>query len=251
MYQIPGFLKFDGLRHFFSEKSDGNMSNIINGKVIDANLVLINRKRFMDRVNIDIKNTVSMWVTHTDKIVEADPERAGVSLLDYQKALKTDGLITNIKGLNLFLLVADCLPVILFDPIKSALALIHAGWKGVNSEIVKKGVNLMKVKYSSKSTNMVVGIGPCVYKSSFIKENPVQKNDPKWMPFIEKIEENKYSIDLIKFTKKQLTDSGIPLNNIFESSIDTGKDERFFSHVRDKDLPLDKQGRFACIVGLK
>lgn len=227
------------------------MSNVVSGKVFDPTKVLINRKRFLDRVNVDIKSTVSMWVTHTDKIIEADPKKAGVSLLNYHKALKVDGLITNKKGLNLFLLVADCLPVILFDPIKSTLALIHAGWKGVDLEIVKKGVNLMKSKYDSKSIDIVAGIGPSVYKNSFIKEKPVQINDPRWLPFINKLDGEKYSIDLINFTKKQLTDSGILLKNIFESNIDTGKDKRFFSHVREHNLPSEKQGRFVCIVGLK
>jgi copper oxidase (laccase) domain-containing protein len=57
-------------------------------------------------------------------------------------------------------------------------------------------------------------------------------------------------VDLVAFTEKQLLNVGVLPENIFESSIDTASDKHFFSHVRDKNLPIEKQGRFACVVGL-
>jgi len=251
MHQIPQLLKYKNLIHHFSEKSDGNMANSINGVICDFDKVLKNRKKFLKKIKVDINSTVCMWVTHSDEIIESPKEKMGASMKDYKKAVKVDGLITNKKGTYLFLLIADCLPIVIYDPVKEVLALIHAGWKGVDLEIVKKAIYQFKSKYNSKTENIVVGIGPCAKKESFVKENPSQKDDPRWKSFMEKMDGEKYRVDLVGFTKKQLIDSGIKPENIFDSGIDTVKDERFFSHYREHGLPLSKQGRFACVVGLK
>jgi YfiH family protein len=256
VYQIPQLLKYNGLFHAFSEKSDGNMANVINGKVCNPKTVAANRKKFFKRIAIDIKDTICMWVAHGDTILEADPKLAGVSMLDYRKAVKVDGLTTNKNGLYLFLLIADCLPVIIFDPVNLALAAVHAGWKGVDLEISGKAIEFMIDKYNSDPGQVVVGIGPCVYKESFIKANPKQKNDSRWRPYIDKVRpcqkgsESFYSVDLVGFTKKQLIDAGVKKGNIFESEIDTAEDERFFSHVRDANKHISRQGRFACVIAL-
>ncbi len=227
------------------------MANSINGVIYDSETVLDNRNRFLQKIEVDIERTVCMWVKHGDKIVEADPKRAGISMIDYHKAIKTDGLMTNKKYLYLFLLVADCIPIILYDAVRDVIALVHAGWKGVGLEIAKKAVNRMRTQYHSKPQDIVVGIGPCVFKDSFIKLNPSQKDDPKWKGFIKLLEKDLYTIDLISFTEKQLIEAGVNRDNILKSGINTAKNTDFFSHVREKDLPLGKQGRFACIVGLK
>jgi len=251
MFQIPELLKYENLFHTFSEVSDGNMANFINGKSYNRIKVMQNRRKFFKEIKIPIDRTVCMCVEHGDDIVEADEALAGESMRNYQKAVKTDALFTNKQGLYLFLLIADCLPVIIYDPKKNALALVHAGWKGVDLEIAKKSIEKMMEYYMSDAKDLVVGIGPCVYKKSFIKSNPAQKDYPKWKGFIKKAHGSNYNIDLVGFTKDQLKKAGVLTGNIFESGIDTASDERFFSHVRNSQNHISRQGRFACIVGLK
>lgn len=251
MYQISQLLKYKKLFHAFSQRSDGNMANSINGVIHDFNDVLDNRKRFLEGVGVDINNTICMWVMHGNEIVEADIKLSGVSMFDYQKAVKVDGFYTNKKGIYLFLLIADCLPIVIYDPVRNAVALVHAGWKGVDSEIAKNAVFSLIDKYDSDPKDLIVGIGPCVYKKSFIKETPSQIDDPQWKDYLKPVQKNMYSVDLVGFTKKQFFECGVLRDNIFESGIDTTKNNNFFSYVRDGKLPIDKQGRFACVVGLK
>ena len=251
MFQIPQLSKHKGLFHVFSEKSDGNMANSISGVIYNFDQVLKNRKKFLEKVGVDSNKTVCMWVTHGDEIIDADPKTAGVSMRDYSKAIKVDGLMTNRKGLYLFLLIADCLPIIIYDPVAEAVGLIHAGWRGVDLEIAKKGVEMFKSKYKSGVENIIVAIGPCAQKESFVKENPEHVDDPRWRDFIVLDIAKLYKIDLVGFTKKQLLDAGIKKENIIDCGIDTVKDKRFFSHVRDCNNNISRQGRFACVVGLK
>lgn len=250
MYQISELLKFTKLFHSFSEKSDGNMGNAISGKIYKFDQVVKCRKKFLRKINVSLTRCVCMWVMHGDEMKTVEDRDVGKSMLDREVALRLDGLITNRKGIYLFLNIADCLPIILYDPIKEVVGLIHAGWKGVDLEIVKKALRKIQDGFGSSISDIVVGIGPCARKENFIKENPDQKDDPRWQPFLNKVGVY-HEVDLVGFVKKQLADAGVLENSIFDCGIDTVKDERFFSHVREKDLPLVKQGRFACLVGLK
>lgn len=209
MYQIPELLKFPKLFHAFSTRDEGNMSFLFNRIESDKKVVLENRKKFLGKLDVDINSSVALWVEHGSKIFVADRKSAGISMKDKKYAIRADSLMTNQKGLYLFLLIADCLPIILYDPVRGAIGLIHAGWKGVDLKIAKKGVMEMQKKYGCNPSDMVVGIGPCVHKESFIKENPSQKNDPKWQPFMQKTEGERYKVDLVGFTKKQLLDAGV------------------------------------------
>ena len=232
------------------------MANVINGKLYDTKSVLANRKKFLIRIGVDINKTICMHVVHGDKLGVADKNLAGISMVDYKKAMVLDGLFTDKKAVYLFLLIADCLPIIFYDQRKKVVGLIHAGWKGVDLEIAKKAIKFMVNTYGSDPTDLVVGIGPCIYKESFIKVNPRQMSDSRWSSYIDKVRpcrkggESYYSIDLVGFTKKQLMDAGVRKDNIFESEINTAKDKRFFSHVREAKKDISYQGRFACVIAL-
>lgn len=226
------------------------MANSILGKVVDFEKVLENRKRFLSTLDISIDNCLCMWVLGSDGVLEADKSKVGISMKDYKKAVKVDALITNQKELYLFLLTADCAPVIIFDPVKKVLGLVHVGWKGADLEIVRKVIKKLEKKYGSKTDDLIVGIGPFASKNSFVKKNPLQKNDPRWREFLNKVE-GEYEVDFVGFAKRQLAEGGVKKENIFESNIDTVGSSRFFSHVRDNNLPLAQQGRFACVAGIK
>ena len=198
-----------------------------------------------------MENTVCMWVQGKDGVKIANIKDMGISMLDINKAVKADSLITNKKNLYLFLLTADCAPVIMFDPKKKVTAVVHAGWKGVDLEIVKKTIKKLEVEYLVDPVDIIVGIGPAVRKDNFIKFSPLQKDDPGWQPFLEKVGNDTYKVDVVGLCKKQLIDSGVLNKNIYDCGINTTRDNRFFSHVREGNKPIREQGRFACVLALK
>jgi len=251
MYQIPELLKFPKLFHAFSTKADGNMANSILGKVQDFSVVVPNRKRFLTKLDVSVDETVCMWVVHKDEVVIADKKWSGRSILDSNYAIKVDAILTDKKNLYLFLLIADCLPVIFFDPVKEVVGLVHVGWKGVDLEIAAKATRRLENDYNTNPKDVIVGLGPAARKDSFIKENPSQVDDSEWQPFIDQLDANHYKVDFVGLCKKQIIDSGVLEKNIIDCYIDTVHDNRFFSHVRERELPLNHQGRFACVVGIR
>jgi purine-nucleoside/S-methyl-5'-thioadenosine phosphorylase / adenosine deaminase len=73
-----------------------------------------------------------------------------------------DGHATDAPGLLLAVTAADCIPVYLVDPVRRAIALLHAGWRGVAGRILPKGIDLLR-RTGSRVENLLVhcGIGIC------------------------------------------------------------------------------------------
>ena len=79
-----------------------------------------------------------------------------------------DGLATSLRGVVLAVATADCVPIVLFDPVHSAGAILHAGWRGTRSRIVRAGVDALRHGFGSRPESlkamMAPAIGPCCYR---------------------------------------------------------------------------------------
>ena len=73
-----------------------------------------------------------------------------------------DALVSNIPHIGLAIRTADCLPVLIADPKNRAVAAIHAGWRGVVSEIGPKAIDAMSRQFGSKPEDLIIAIGPGV-----------------------------------------------------------------------------------------
>jgi YfiH family protein len=80
---------------------------------------------------------------------------------------KGDGLMTDRPGLLLGIQTADCIPVLVADRKRRAVAAFHAGWRGTVKRIVETGVGRMRLEFGSRPEDLIAaigpGIGPCCY----------------------------------------------------------------------------------------
>jgi len=250
MYQISQLFKFPNLVHGFSVVDEGNMATLFSGQTADPDEIFVNRKKFLERLDINIDDCVGMWHQQSNKVGVVSKTK--FEQFDFQKIAKLDGLITNKKGRFLFMVVADCLSIVIYDPKKKVVGLIHAGWKGVDLEIPKVAVESLLKEYGCDPEDLIIGFGPVARKDFFVKENPEQKDDLKWKEFVENDRKSDlYKIDFVGLARKQLIDVGVKNSNIFDCDIDTIKNKRFFSHYRDKKAGVKDLGRFACVVGMR
>ena len=79
---------------------------------------------------------------------------------------KCDALITKQINTPIGVLTADCAPIVLFDPNKEIISVIHAGWRGALSGIVKNVTNFF-IKEGSKVESLEIIIGPCISQNSY------------------------------------------------------------------------------------
>ena len=99
--------------------------------------------------------------THSDRIAVVNSENFANTIDD------TDALITSEKGLFICVQTADCVPVLLFDPVKKVVAAVHAGWKGTISKIAGKTVAEMTETFGCNPDDIVAGIGPSIHMHAY------------------------------------------------------------------------------------
>ena len=78
-----------------------------------------------------------------------------------------DAMITDIPGVAIGVRTADCIPVLLYDPVKKAAAAIHSGWRGTVSKIIGKTVIKMQSTYASQPSDILAFIGPGICVDCF------------------------------------------------------------------------------------
>lgn len=243
MYQLPKLKKIKSLVHGFSTKQEGNVS-LFFGLHKEVNQ---NQEKSLKKLNISPNDCITMTLQHgiNIEIVDHTFKKRGMFRKD---AVLADALITKEKGTFLFLFVADCLPIIFYDPEQEIVALAHLGWKGTDQELSKKVISKL-VALGSNPKNILVGIGPGIHKESYKKINPEQKGKKEWEKFLQDLPDDQTSIDIVGYNVQQIIESGIPKENIEVSDIDTATSSDFFSHYRSKRIG-EPEGRFAAIVGM-
>ena len=154
-----------------------------------------------------------------------------------------DALITNVKGCAIGVRTADCIPVLLYDPVNEVVAAIHSGWKGTLNRISQKTVFRMKDAFGSSPEDILAVVGPGICRSCFqvgeevvnyFKGNGINI-DPiySWEGPKQEGMKGGHHLDLIEENKLLLLECGVPASNIQVSGICTYEDERFFSARRE------------------
>lgn len=103
---------------------------------------------------------------HTDLLLRVGKKDCGTGLAREQQTV-CDGLLTDVPGVALVCFAADCTPVLLFDPVRQAIAAVHAGWRGTAQGIAGKAVERMRAEFGCEPENIRAAIGPCIGRCCF------------------------------------------------------------------------------------
>ena len=175
--------------------------------------------------------------THTDKIYTISSDFFLLSLAERKAALEgVDALISNARNIIMGISTADCIPVIVYDPVHHVAAAIHAGWKGTRLRIVSKTIREMQKVYGTNPSDCTAAIGPGISQDSFEVGQEVVD------AFVEAgfemsdyvIMKKKPHIDLKALNKFQLTSMGVKSQNITVSDVDTFTNPDYFSARREQ-----------------
>jgi polyphenol oxidase len=176
--RAPGWERYPWLRHGFSART-GGVSDIYGEgslnlgwtKEDEAANVVENRRRFLAEVACGSAALVGLRQIHSGAIRTVERGEAGLREQIFTGALETaqgrpvlrgDGLMTDVPGVMLGVGVADCVPVLVADVRKRAVAAFHAGWRGTLARIVERGIGTMRLRYGSRPQDMVAVVGPSI-----------------------------------------------------------------------------------------
>jgi YfiH family protein len=168
---------------------------------------------------------------------------------------RADAIITSNPGIYPAIKTADCLAILLLDPVRRVAGAIHAGWRGTVLRITRKVVRMMKSRYGTNPTDLIAGlgpaIGPCCYEVDEVVLKPFRQAFPQAEQFITRSESGDRSkeslrLDLEGANRFELIQEGVPLANIHSTELCTSCNSAlFFSYRRDGV----KSGRHLALTG--
>jgi YfiH family protein len=138
--------------------SAGYLASLNVGATVGDGLenVLENRKRLFDAMDRSLESMFDVWQVHSSRVVKAEAPRGNCPLL------QADAIITDEPRVTLFMRFADCVPIFLFDPIRRAIGLVHAGWMGTLRNVAGETMAAMQKNYGCQPEHVRAAIGPSI-----------------------------------------------------------------------------------------
>lgn len=176
---------------------------------------------------------------HEDRIARIDRED-----LTREDLEGYDAFITHLPGVAIGVRTADCVPILLYDPVERAVAAIHSGWKGTVKHISASTLERMETEFGSRPGDLRAVIGPAIGPASFqVGEEVVEQFRGSGFPMedIYRFEgegdgtpmSGGHHLDLFRANRWLLESAGIPPSQIQVCGIDTFTHEAFFSARRE------------------
>lgn len=187
-----------------------------------------------------------------------------------------DGLITDTPGVLLTVKTADCVPVLLADPVKRAVGAFHAGWKGTLARIVEKGVGELRSQFGSRPEDIQAAIGPCIHACCYAVGEELREKFDAQFPYAGELFSEvfdhqalsvkypmlflnqrppghgepavKIHLDLVAANRRQLLDAGVREENIaIVDECTSCNTELLFSHRKEAGMT----GRMMGVIGIR
>ncbi len=158
-----------------------------------------------------------------------------------------DALITDQPEVLLAVTVADCTPILLYDPVRKVVGAVHSGWPGTRVKVLEKTWKAMKENFRCNPLDVHAWIGVCIGKEDYEVDADVADyfapRHKRW-----DAKRKKYLLDLKGANQEQLLQQGVPDDQIEVSPLSTASlSEEFFSHRASKG----KAGRGWAVIGLR
>ena len=164
-----------------------------------------------------------------------------------------DAVVSNVAGLVLAVLVADCVPVIVADRTTGAAGAIHAGWRGTCARVGPAAVDVMRQRFGTEPSDLVAAIGPSIgpddYEvgealiAAFQQAGHAAGDLARWF----KRREGRLLLDLWSANRDQLIDAGIPAEQVFICGLSTLAYPDIFDSFRSAGAAA---GRMTAIVSV-
>ncbi len=171
--------------------------------------------------------------------------------------IKADGLVTNLKGIGLSILGADCAPILFYEHGSKIIGACHAGWRGTMQGVIEATIKSME-NLGAERQNITAVIGPTIHKESYeIKNNLAQKIKETFIykknnSILSYLKDDSYLLDLPLFIKEILKKTKI--QNVNDINVNTyEKSDLFFSHRKSthENFPKEgKTGRHISVIGM-
>lgn len=218
----------------------------------DPPVVAGNRRRFYAAIGVLELQVVSSHQVHSVTVQHVTAGARGRGAISPGSAIPaTDGLVTAERGVYLFMRFADCVPILLYDPVRQAVAMLHAGWRGTVGMVAGIALQTMSAAFGSRPADVLAAIGPAIGPCHYTVREDVASQVRAALPFADRVLQptgpESYVLDLPQANRELLIAAGVPQGAIVLSGLCTAcHTDEFYSHRAE----AGQTGRFGAIIGL-
>ncbi len=244
-----------GVSHAFSTRlggvSEGALGSLNFGfsRGDDPGRVRENYRLFCDAAGVSAPRLAYARQVHSDIVQLVEERDAGCGLSG--RSVPGDALVTACPDLPLACFYADCVPILLADPVHRVVAAVHAGWRGTVSGILRKAVGVME-ELGARPSDLLAAIGPCIGLCHYeVGEDVVSAASDAFGGRAAELfsrRDGRVFMDLRASNLLLLEQAGVPRDQVSVCPDCTYCDsERYFSHRRDGE----RRGVHMAVISLR
>lgn len=260
LYRFHNLAKHAEIDHFINNRHGGfslgvysslNTAFHVGDKDED---VLRNRKKIAGALSVELLQFTLANQTHSNNIAIVEHSNRSCGSHGLKGAIDdTDALLCNTKGVFICVQMADCVPILLYDPVKQVVGAVHAGWRSTVKFIAPAAIEQLTKTFGCNPSDVVAGIGPSIGPCCYEVGHDVKLASDR--AFGDKVgiikpaaNAGKYIFDQWQANYESLISSGLQRKNIELSGICTRcNSDDFFSSRASNGLA----GRFLAGIMLK
>lgn len=215
----------------------------------DPSRVIENRRRAVAALGLELGQCVFAHQTHGREVVVVGTADQGRGTTGPEGAPACDALVTATPGVGLAIMVADCVPLVLFESQARVLAVVHAGWKGTVARVAEAAVAAMAALGAAPAA-VAAGLGPAIEADRYQVGDEVAEaargafgGDAS--DVLAPDGPGHWRFDLGAANRRVLVEAGVPAAQIEVAPVGTGPGTPFFSDRAERPC-----GRFAALARL-
>ncbi len=258
VYHTSSILDAPGLIHGFSTRlggvSEGPFASLnFRGGGPEPDVrenVRENYRRFCEALGTDVHDVVQSQQVHEDTVrhvTGADRGKGLFAATDYT----ADALVTDEPGLSLMVFSADCIILLLHDPVTGSIGAVHAGWRGTALDLPAKAVRKMGRLFGARPEDIRVavgaGIGPCCFETHDDVPNAMRSAFGGGAEDYIRPRGEKWTVDLKGLNAWRLREAGVPAEQIDTCPLCTAcRTDLYWSHR----ITGDRRGVQGALIAL-
>lgn len=202
-----------------------------------------NHELLAEAMGYDVRQIVHMRQVHGNQVFRVDAD------YDYTFVPECDALITDRVDMPLMVMVADCIPILLFDPEHNAVAAVHAGRSGLFKGVIPATADAMRRAYGTRPDKLLACLGGSIHACCYeVGDEIVDEANRLGFGFAVEKREGSWYLDNVAIAEKQLEMIGVKKENIEMMEVCTGcQNDTLFSYRKENRTT----GRFAGVIFLR
>ncbi len=253
-----------GVTYRYGGVSEGSFNSFNMGLHVGDNPEALaeNRKRLAQVLGVDSHRLTCGEQVHGIGVTRVTEDLVGKGAFSWDDSIPdSDAIHTNLVNVPLLLLVADCVPVLIYDAVHHAAAVVHAGWRGAIAHIVERTMDSMHDAYGTLPSACYLFIGPSIGADSFEVSEEIGeqfRQDMRALGLSQVDQVVRYiqrdgqitatpHVDLKGYIAACVVQKGVPVEQVSVSSTDTMTTDGCYSYRRDQGCT----GRMAMFAVLR